>query len=145
MKETRGRGSFSDNFEGKTRAQFRKWFTKFFFVMLKIFSVKHFTAKQTEPQWVLPGGVADVLRCWWNGLGRHSSDVWNLVPLCVMCLIWKERNCRTFEDISSSESQLIESFATTLFDWSRTWGFSSTTTVIEFISFLSLSHDIVLT
>uniref|UniRef100_A0A2N9EHM7 Reverse transcriptase zinc-binding domain-containing protein n=1 Tax=Fagus sylvatica TaxID=28930 RepID=A0A2N9EHM7_FAGSY len=29
-------------------------------------------------QWVLPGGVADVLRCWWNGLGRHSSDVWNL-------------------------------------------------------------------
>uniref|UniRef100_A0A2N9HR23 DNA repair protein RAD50 n=1 Tax=Fagus sylvatica TaxID=28930 RepID=A0A2N9HR23_FAGSY len=30
-------------------------------------------------QWVLPGGVADVLRCWWNGLGRHSSDVWNLL------------------------------------------------------------------
>ena len=96
-------------------------------------------------QWVLPGVVADVLRCWWNGLGRHSSDVWNLVPLCVMCLIWKERNCRTFEDISSSESQLIESFATTLFDWSRTRGFSSTMTVIEFISSLSLSHDIVLT
>ena len=31
MKETRGRGSFSDNFEGKTRAQFRKMVYEIFF------------------------------------------------------------------------------------------------------------------
>ena len=34
--------------------------------------------------------------------------------------IWKERNQRTFEDISRSDKQILESFTLTLFDWSRT-------------------------
>ena len=86
-----------------------------------------------------------MLFSWWNGLGRHSSDVWNLVPLYVMWQNWREHNRCTFEDVSSSESQLLECFASTLFDWSRTWGFSSSITVLEFVSSLSLTHDAVIT
>ena len=37
--------------------------------------------------WVLPRSVADTLFGWWNWLGKHSSSVWNLAPLCLMwCL-----------------------------------------------------------
>ena len=40
---------------------------------------------------------------WWNWLGKHSSYIWNLVPLCLMWCIWKERNRQTFEDLDRSE------------------------------------------
>ena len=36
-----------------------------------------------------------------NQLGKHSSQIWNLVPLCILWCIWKERNQRTFEDLVS--------------------------------------------
>ena len=38
-----------------------------------------------EIDWVMPGLVADLLFCWYHWLGKHNSDVWNLVP---GCLIW---------------------------------------------------------
>ena len=47
----------------------------------------------------------------------------------------------TFEDVSSSKSQLLNCFASTLFDWSRAWGFTSSSNVTDFISSLSSSHD----
>ena len=94
---------------------------------------------------MLSGKVADVLFSWWNSLGRHSSDLWNLIPLCLMWLVWKERNCRSFEDVTSSKSLLLDCFALTLFDWSRAWGFTTSTTVIEFTSSLSLlSNDVII-
>ncbi len=68
---------------------------------------------------MLPKTVADLLFSWWNGLGPHASDVWNLIPLCLMWTVWKERNHRTFKDVSGSDSQLRDCFASTLFDWSR--------------------------
>ena len=69
--------------------------------------------------WVLPRSVADTLFSWWNWLGMHSSSIWNLAPLCVMWCHWRERNWRTFEDMESSDDQLLASFSGTLFDWSR--------------------------
>jgi hypothetical protein len=68
---------------------------------------------------VISGTVADLLFSWWNGLGRHSSDIWNFVPVCLMWTIWKECNQRTFEDASKVDSQILEGFILTLFDWSR--------------------------
>jgi hypothetical protein len=56
-----------------------------------------------------------------------------------MWILWLERNRRSFEDTSSSDSQLWEYFASTLFDWSRVWGFTSSPNVIDFISSLSYS------
>ena len=32
--------------------------------------------------WVLPRSVADILFGWWDWLGKHSSSIWNLAPLC---------------------------------------------------------------
>ena len=93
--------------------------------------------------WVLPGTVTALLFSWWNGLGRHSSDIWNIVPACLMWTIWKERNHQTFEDVSKLDSQLLEGFSLTLFDWSRAWGFSTSTSIPDFISSLFLiSHDV---
>ena len=69
--------------------------------------------------WVLPRSVADTLFGWWNWFGKHSSSVWNLDPLCLMWCLWRERNWRTFEDMESSDDQLLASFSGSLFDWSR--------------------------
>ena len=93
--------------------------------------------------WALSGTIADLLFSWWNGLGRHSSDIWNIVPVCLMWTIWKERNQRTFEDVSILDRQILEGFILNLFDWSRVWGFSNSTSISDFISSLFLiSHDV---
>ena len=31
-------------------------------------------------QWVMPNTVVSLLPTWWNWLGIHSSNVWNMVP-----------------------------------------------------------------
>ena len=58
-----------------------------------------------------------------------------------MWIIWKERNRRTFKDVSSSNSQLLDCFTFTLFDWSRAWGLTSSSNVVDFISSVSSYHD----
>lgn len=50
-------------------------------------------------QWVLPRRIIDLLFGWRNWLGKHNSDIWNLVPLCLMWYLWQERNRRTFEEV----------------------------------------------
>ena len=42
--------------------------------------------------WVPSCTVQDCLFSWWNWLGKHSSYIWNLVPLCSMWCIWRECN-----------------------------------------------------
>ena len=50
-------------------------------------------------EWVMLGSVADLLlSCWYHWLGKHSSDIWDLVPGCLLWTIWTERNHRSFED-----------------------------------------------
>uniref|UniRef100_A0A2N9IF45 Reverse transcriptase zinc-binding domain-containing protein n=1 Tax=Fagus sylvatica TaxID=28930 RepID=A0A2N9IF45_FAGSY len=58
--------------------------------------------------WVMSRCVLDQEAGWRNWFGNHSSDVWNLAPLCVMWALWKERNYRTFENVEHSVGQLIE-------------------------------------
>ena len=36
--------------------------------------------------------VIDLLFGWRNWVGKHSLDIWNLVPLCLMWTIWHEWN-----------------------------------------------------
>uniref|UniRef100_A0A7N2L513 Reverse transcriptase zinc-binding domain-containing protein n=1 Tax=Quercus lobata TaxID=97700 RepID=A0A7N2L513_QUELO len=74
--------------------------------------------------WVLPRSVADTLFGWWNWPGKHVSSIWNFAPLCLMWCLWRVRN-RTFEDMESSDDQLLASFSGSLFDWSRAWGLTS--------------------
>ena len=56
----------------------------------------------------MPGSVKDLLFCWFHWLGKHSSDIWDLVPGCLMWTIWPERNRRAFEDEEKSVVQLLE-------------------------------------
>ena len=63
------------------------------------------------------------------------SSIWNLVPLCLMCL-WRERNRRMFEDMESSDNQLLASFSGLLFDWSRAWGLTSSDSLPLFFNSL---------
>jgi hypothetical protein len=74
-------------------------------------------------QWVLPRSVVDLLDGWWNLLGKHSSEIWDMVPLCLMWMIWKERNSRIFEDKEISVHQLLDGFSISLLHWSCAWGF----------------------
>ena len=94
--------------------------------------------------WVLPHSVSKLLFGWWNALGHHSSDIWNLVLLCLMWTVWKERNSRIFEDVSSTDIQLRDCLASSLFEWSKVSGYSTSSTIIAFISALSsVSNDVI--
>ena len=85
-------------------------------------------------QWVLPARVLDLLLGWYNWYGRHSSDVWNLVPHCLMWSVWQERNRRIFEDSEKSSSSLQEQFSGLLFYCSRTWGFTEASSLPDFVA-----------
>ena len=87
---------------------------------------------------MLSGRVMDLLFGWLYYFGKHSSDVWNIVPLCLMWTIWREPNQRTFEDLASSENQFSEYFVS-LFERSHAWGLTSSTSVMYFIASLSLN------
>jgi hypothetical protein len=84
-------------------------------------------------QWVIPTTVADLLFGWWNWLGKDSSNIWNVVPLCLMWTLWWEQNRRTFEDKERSIDELASNFFRMLLDWSRVWGFLQSTSILEFI------------
>ena len=86
--------------------------------------------------WVLPRSIADTLFGCWNWLGKHLSSIWNLAPLCLMWCLWRERNRRTFEDMDSSDDQLLAYFSGTLFDWSTAWGLTSSDSLPMFLSSL---------
>ena len=92
-----------------------------------------------EISWVLPRSVAGTHFGWWNWHGKHSSCIWNLVPLCLMWCPWRERNRRTFEDMDGSDDQLLASFSGSLLDWSRVWGLTSSDSLPCFLLFLALS------
>ena len=97
-----------------------------------------FVFKTFGLSWVIPRSIPDLLFGWWNWLGKHSSQIWNLVPLCILWCIWKERNWRTFEDLHSSDDRILASFSGTLFDWSRAWGLTTSDSLPSFLSSLSL-------
>ena len=82
-------------------------------------------------QWVMPGNVVSVLFSWRNWLSKLGSDIWNMVPACLMWLVWKEKNSLTFGDMENSLDQLIVLFARTLFDWSWVWGFTQCSSILE--------------
>ena len=37
--------------------------------------------------WVMLGSVAGLLSCWHQWLGKHNSDIWNLVSGCLMWIV----------------------------------------------------------
>ena len=90
-------------------------------------------------QWVMPGFVESLVYCWSFWLGKFNSNIWNMVHGCLMWIVWTERNRHSFEDTEKSLVQLQALCQKTLFDWSRCWGFLDCSTILEFISSLSIA------
>ena len=90
--------------------------------------------------WVPSRTVQDCLFSLWNWLRKLSSNIWNLVPLCLMWCIWKDRNRQTFEDLDRSEDQLLALFAGSLFDWAGARGLTSSDSIPFFFSPLLLCN-----
>jgi hypothetical protein len=76
---------------------------------------------------------------WQNWFGRHSSSIWNMFPACLLWILWTERNRLIFEDCESFEGKLLENFVTAWFQWSRAWGFTSSTSLVCFIKDLGFT------
>uniref|UniRef100_A0A2N9I4J4 Reverse transcriptase domain-containing protein n=1 Tax=Fagus sylvatica TaxID=28930 RepID=A0A2N9I4J4_FAGSY len=91
--------------------------------------------------WVFPSNIADLLFGWFNCFGKPKSSVWNLVPLCLMWTIWRERNSRIFEDEEHSIPKLAETFFGFLFDWARVWGLTSEISLPAFVVSLNFSKS----
>ena len=89
--------------------------------------------------WVFPNNITNLLYGWYNCFGKHNCSVWNLVPLCSMWIVWRERNGRVFEDKDHSQAKLTELFFGTLFDWAWVWGFTSAVSLADFVASLSFS------
>ena len=90
-------------------------------------------------QWVMLKTVVSLLSAWWNWLGSRTSNVWNMVPVCLMWLIWKERNARTFEETERLVDCVKSLLLRTLFEWSHIWGFTHCHFLFEFLHSVSLS------
>jgi hypothetical protein len=76
-----------------------------------------------------------------GGIGWGSTLLifWNMVPLCLMWTVWKERNSRTFENVEIAREDMATIFFLTLFEWSRVWWFTHSVSVSDFIHSLHLS------
>ena len=85
--------------------------------------------------WVLSARVIDLLFGWWNWVGKHSSDIWNIVPvpLCLMWALLREWNPCTFEDMENSGIQLIAFFNSCLI------AVTSPNNQLQFVSSIFLS------
>ena len=79
------------------------------------------------------GFVADLVFCWHHWLGKHNSDIENLVLGCLLWIIWTKLNWRFFEDTEKSLAQLLDLCQRTLFDWSRGWGLTDCSTIMDFL------------
>ena len=89
--------------------------------------------------WAMLGSIVDLLFCWYHWLGKHSSDIWNFVLGCLMWTIWTEQNWRSFEDGEKTVVQLLDLCQRTVFDWSRCWGLSDCSTLMDFLSSIRIA------
>ena len=91
--------------------------------------------------WVLRSHVSEMLFGWWNWFGKRSSGVWNIIPSCLIWTIWRERNKRTFENQEAPVGKIIEIFFGSLYDWSRAWGLTSSSSVGDFLASLAFDNS----
>ena len=86
----------------------------------------------------MPGSVAGLLSSWHQWLGKHNSEIWDLVPGCLMWIVWLERNRRSFEDKEKTLEELKILCQCSLMEWSHCWGFTECSSLSEFLPSLSL-------
>ena len=90
-------------------------------------------------QWVMPRLVSSfffIKRDWFE---KHFSTIWNMVPTCLMWLVWQECNARIFDDKERTLDHLKSLLFGTLFHWARTWGCTNCISLSDFIVSISFS------
>ena len=89
--------------------------------------------------WVMPKRVIDLFHSWQGSVGWHQNFViWKVIPHCLMCCLWRERNARIFEGCELSVVELKLQFYRSLLDWmsgTRLFRFSNMLELIDFFSF----------
>ena len=89
--------------------------------------------------WVMPGSVTGLLSCWHQWLGKHNLHIWNLILGCLMWIVWLERNRCSFENLEKTVDELKVLCQRSLFEWSRCWGFTNSSSLSKFMFSLRLS------
>ena len=69
-------------------------------------SPQNFMLQAFGIHWVMPRLVTRLLSCWHQWLGKHNSNIWNLIPGCLMWIVWLERNRHSFEDNEKTLDEL---------------------------------------
>ena len=89
--------------------------------------------------WVMPKTVSSLLFAWRNWFGKHLSIIWNMVPACLIWLVWTERNTCIFEDNERTLNLLKPLLFGTLFQWAHVWGFTNCISISNFLHSIRLS------
>jgi hypothetical protein len=86
--------------------------------------------------WVMPETVLDMLVCWRGQMGNRSVlPVWRIAPLCVLWIVWRERNARCFEDSEKSMIELLNFMLHSLFVWTGAFHISLLPSFSHFADF----------
>ena len=59
---------------------------------------------------MMPHTAGDLLVRWQNWFGKRSFAVWNIAPLPLVWILWRENNRQTFEGVDVLDPQLKISF-----------------------------------
>ena len=86
-----------------------------------------------EVQWVMPRTVSDLLSCWLDGVGQRS-ELWRIVPHCVMWTLWRERNARLFENVEQPLQRLCTGMFRYLLDWAVGAGVTHFTCISDILA-----------
>ena len=70
--------------------------------------------------WVMPHKAIELFESWQGMFGRHrNTELWRIVPHCLLWCIWRKRNARSFEGCERSMLEIKSFFFLhTLLDWS---------------------------
>ena len=65
--------------------------------------------------WVMPHKAIELFESWQGMFGRHrNTDLWRIVPHCLLWCIWRKRNARSFEGCERSMLEIKSFFFYTL-------------------------------
>ncbi|XP_026416335.1 uncharacterized protein LOC113311751 [Papaver somniferum] len=75
--------------------------------------------------WVFPNTMINLARTWSNNfLSANGKIVWVLIPTAVMWVLWREKNCRTFEEkyFYKTDADLCTDVKTLVLTWAAGFG-----------------------
>uniref|UniRef100_A0A5B6YS94 Reverse transcriptase zinc-binding domain-containing protein n=1 Tax=Davidia involucrata TaxID=16924 RepID=A0A5B6YS94_DAVIN len=84
--------------------------------------------------WVMSRSTLEVLTIWrGNSIRRRVKQAWQLIPLCLWWITWKERNQRIFEGVDAPVWNVKAILLSTLYFWITE---GSALSINNFLSFL---------